>query len=79
VSALWGTHERPPQLAVRQFSFLRWHPCCSNDGLRRFIFPIASQRFGLNFTTYRIVHFDDNAQVLRAVVSPSASPKQGTR
>ncbi|KAA0153060.1 hypothetical protein FNF31_06523 [Cafeteria roenbergensis] len=34
----------------------------------RFLFPIAS-RFGSNFSTYRIVKFENNDQILRAVAS----------
>ena len=46
---------------------------------RSFLFPLA-RRYGSNYTTYRIVQFANNDQMLRAVVS-ATRPRQrhGTR
>ena len=50
--------------------------------MRRFLFPLA-QDYGCNYTTYRVVQFANNDQMLRAVVRlrlagrPCARRKRG--
>lgn len=44
------------------------HHWLSLTRARRYVFPLA-QRYGSNFTTYRIVPLANNDQILRAVVS----------
>lgn len=52
--------------------------CVSPSRTRRFLFPLA-QTFGSNFTTFRIVPFANNDEILRAVVSQARRRRLGTR